>query len=234
MKIFTDWQNSKSKKGFEGFIFSEKCNAVKKAVKRIKKRGLLILLMLAQISLFNEYVFAQRMFPETNDMIFLENENIKVSLSKDRPIIYDYLYKPNNGSISGDISRATPRIVFYKGVENVMRNFTNISYKATHTDSKVIYHVRATYENKPAVEFDLIYSLVDEDLVVDGEADSSHHPVSAIFPAVGSGCVNRAAGRRQISRACRIRWPSMPDSARRQRRGQARLTAFQDPRSRLL
>ncbi len=111
--------------------------------------------------------FAQRVNRETDETVMLENEYIRITLGKNRPSVHEYFLKTRNVSLPGDISGGDPRITFFRGVEGVMRTRTSITYNATHTAAQSDYHARVAYDNNPAVEFDLIYSLTEDGLAID-------------------------------------------------------------------
>ena len=116
------------------------------------------------VFLFNGCGSDKKIVTETDNAIALENDNLKVSLSKNSPVILEYLYKPNNAVLLGDITETAPKIAVLKGVNNIEEK---TSYAVNIKDGKVIYHATVSYENAPAVEFDLIYALVGKDLTIE-------------------------------------------------------------------
>lgn len=125
------------------------------------------LLMIGVLIISNRPGYAQLNTSINHNLIFLENANIKVSLSKDEPIIYEYLNKSVNSSILGNYTESEPGITFFQGAESVLSRLTDVIYTCSQTNNKIKYHVVAKYKNKPVIEFDLIYSLVDNDLIIE-------------------------------------------------------------------
>ncbi|KPK84875.1 MAG: hypothetical protein AMS27_08800 [Bacteroides sp. SM23_62_1] len=121
------------------------------------------LLILVQLVFWFPELFGQS---GTADKITLENKNIKVVLSKEWPAILEYQLKENNSVILGNLRNSGPGISFYKGAETVMRNNTTIKYDVSYTNKNATYHASVTYENQPAIEFDLLYSLKDNEIEI--------------------------------------------------------------------
>lgn len=111
----------------------------------------------------------------TAEKITLENSNIKVLLSKEWPTILEYQLKENDGVMLGNLRNSGPGISFYKGAETVMRNNTAIKYDVSYTSKNVTYHTSVAYENQPAIEFDLIYSLKDNEVEITFNNVVEHH-----------------------------------------------------------
>ena len=95
--------------------------------------------------------------PSANERIVLENDNFKVVLSKDRPAILEYQVRTDGWQTLPGSSGVS--ISFLQGALPVMRNRTATTYQSVQTENQVSYSVKITYENKPAIEFDLIYRL---------------------------------------------------------------------------
>mgnify|MGYP001549211651 FL=1 len=131
--------------------------------------SLISLLWLKSLTLFFLMIPAQLLFCQGNrsqsvdlspDHVFtLENANIKVLLGKDRPVIFKYILKENGAMMLGNLSNSAPAISFYKGAETVMRTLTKITYQSSFSGQAVSYRAEITYENKPAISFELLYTL---------------------------------------------------------------------------
>ncbi len=96
--------------------------------------------------------------PTGSDYI-LENDNITVVLNRDMPSVKYYLLKENGGVIIGNPDNAGPDIFLCRGVERVSGDQFSVVYTSNHSDRMVSYHAVVSYEDKPAVEFDLFYLL---------------------------------------------------------------------------
>jgi hypothetical protein len=89
----------------------------------------------------------------------LENENFKVALDKERPAILEYQIRTNDWMMLANPGSSNVGITFLKGALPVMRNRTVTTSHSIHSGDMVTYNVKIVYENKPAIEFDLIYKL---------------------------------------------------------------------------
>jgi len=96
--------------------------------------------------------------------IILENDHLKVLLNGDKPSVIAYHLKENDGTILGNTGNSGPGIAFLKGAESVMRTKTQTTYEVFPETDKVSYHARINYEDRPAIEFDLIYTLRENEL----------------------------------------------------------------------
>jgi len=94
----------------------------------------------------------------------LENAKIKILLGKDKPVIYNYLEKASGALMMGNLNNSAPSVSFYKGAKTVMRTRTKITYKSSLGDQAVSYHAEVTYENRPAISFELLYTLTNDGL----------------------------------------------------------------------
>lgn len=101
---------------------------------------------------------------QQNDPFVLENRNVKVFLARDKPMVYEYILKSNQGILTGNPNNSGPAILFYQGAKSVMRTRTKITYNAANDNERIVYHTHITYENRPAISFDLVYSLTDNGL----------------------------------------------------------------------
>ena len=137
------------------------------SIKVVQSRILLLLIIPTQIVIINTSLFAKDGAFEANDVYILENENIKVILAKDKPTINKYLLKANNCELLGNPENTGPDISFCRDIENVTRTFTKVSYISVQTNSNISYHAITTFEDKPAVEFDLFYTLVNNRLEIE-------------------------------------------------------------------
>ncbi len=91
--------------------------------------------------------------------LILENENFKVALNKERPAILEYQIRTNDWVTLRNPGSSNVGITFLQGALPVMRNRTVTTYHSVWSGSMVTYNVKVAYENKPAIEFDLIYRL---------------------------------------------------------------------------
>ncbi|HEX5149965.1 MAG TPA: endo-alpha-N-acetylgalactosaminidase family protein [Parafilimonas sp.] len=106
------------------------------------------------------------LFGQTGKSFVLENKLIKVELNSDRPSVLHYILKENNAVLPGNIHNISPAISFYKGDDPVYRMRTKISYTPKYDGNKVVYHAEVDYENRPAVSFDLLYRLKENELAI--------------------------------------------------------------------
>jgi hypothetical protein len=106
------------------------------------------------------------LFAQQEKGIVLENDVIRVEFDTSRPSVMRYVLKKNNAILSGDLNRTSPAVSFYKGDDPVYRMRTKISFKPEYYDNKVVYHAEVNYENKPAISFDLLYQLKENELTV--------------------------------------------------------------------
>ncbi|KPK84881.1 MAG: hypothetical protein AMS27_08830 [Bacteroides sp. SM23_62_1] len=135
----------------------------------IEKRinNIIRVLVIGLLVISNRFGFTQLNTTLNDNLIFLENADVKVSLSKDEPIIYEYLNKSVNSSILGNYTGSEPGVTFFQGAESVLSRLSDISYTCSQTENKIKYHVVIKYKDKPAVEFDLIYSLANYDVIIE-------------------------------------------------------------------
>ncbi|HVU83474.1 MAG TPA: endo-alpha-N-acetylgalactosaminidase family protein [Puia sp.] len=123
------------------------------------KSLILFFLMIPAQLLFCQGSRSQSVDLSPDHVFTLENANIKVLLGKDRPVIFKYILKENDAMMLGNLSNSAPAISFYKGAETVMRTLTKITYRSSFSGQAVSYHAEITYENKPAISFELLYTL---------------------------------------------------------------------------
>ncbi|HVY74765.1 MAG TPA: endo-alpha-N-acetylgalactosaminidase family protein [Puia sp.] len=91
----------------------------------------------------------------------LENSSIKVVLDAKVPAVKEYLLKQNKAVLYGNMGSGSPAILFYKEASPVYRLMTNIEYTPEYDERRVVYHAKVSYENQPAIFFDLTYRLVN-------------------------------------------------------------------------
>ncbi len=126
------------------------------------------LLILTQIFLVSPALQAQNRHDRPDpDPYVLENASLKVELGKDRPVIYQYLLKENNGVLPGSPNNSGPSVLFFQGSRSVMRSHTKIAYKASREANSIVYHANITYDNKQAIAFDLTYTLTGKGINID-------------------------------------------------------------------
>jgi hypothetical protein len=124
----------------------------------LRIRFLCFLLMPAQIVFCQE--FRSQPADLSPDHVFtLENAKVKILLGKDKPVIFQYQLKENGGLMTGNLNNSAPAVSFYKGAKTVMRTRTKITYTSSLRDQAVSYRAEITYENKPAISFELLYAL---------------------------------------------------------------------------
>jgi len=145
------------------YVFRNKRALYSVLLKKIRTGNLIFLLIFIQLVFYPPEVNGQSRIVEK---ITLENNNIKVIFGKERPVILEYQLKENNGVILGNLRNSGPGISFYKGAETVMRVNTAIKYNVSNTTDNVLYHASVSYENQPAVEFDLSYSLKENEVEI--------------------------------------------------------------------
>jgi hypothetical protein len=68
--------------------------------------------------------------------------------------------------ILGNIWNSGPGISFSKGAESVTRTKTVTAYDVIHSRNIVIYEASLTYDDQPAIEFDLIYKIQGQELEI--------------------------------------------------------------------
>lgn len=85
----------------------------------------------------------------------LENDQLKIRLRSDKPIIDQYVLKENGGLLLGNVRQTGPGISFTEGADHVVSNWTNVSYRSERSGNTITYHARATYGGREAVAFDL-------------------------------------------------------------------------------
>lgn len=131
--------------------------------KRFRKLTLFCSSVLVQILFFALKIYAQT---GSADLVTLENSNIKVVLSRERPSVISYILKGDDGVILDNPAPTGPEISFLKGALPVIRSKTTIAYNTSCEDNQILYHARISYNNDPAIEFDLVYLLKDNGLEV--------------------------------------------------------------------
>jgi hypothetical protein len=135
-------------------------------VNKIMKFGILFfILILFQISLTDYSIKAQGNHSE----YLLANDHLQISLDKNVPIIRNYLLKENDGILYGEVRNKLPKILVYQGeeeVEAIAENMLDVSYYSLHTNNNnnVLYQVEVNYQNETAIEFDLVYTLMNNGL----------------------------------------------------------------------
>ena len=139
----------------ESFI---KCAPPKKAVRSILRMALFMFIMNLYPGAFT--------YGQLSESIMLENEKFKVALSKDRPEILEYQVLTDDWHILRSPGLSGVSISFLQGALPVMRSRTVTTYRPVRSANKVTYNVKITYENKPAIEFDLIYRLQEMGIAI--------------------------------------------------------------------
>lgn len=133
---------------------------------KIYKEVTILILAFFQCIFLIQNIHAQYRRSGPVEKITLENNKLKVELGKEWPVVLDYQLKDNGGVILGNLRNSGPGITFYKGAETVMRTKTEIGYTVAQSDNQVIYHANVTYDEEPAIEFDLTYSLTENNLLI--------------------------------------------------------------------
>jgi len=119
---------------------------------------ILFQILIASLNIFGHAVSA--------DGITLENSNIKVVLSKEKPSVLQYQIKALNGVIIENPEESEPVITFYKGALPVMETRTRIKYDMQHSENLVSYHTKIDYNNTDAIEFNLNYALKENGIEI--------------------------------------------------------------------
>jgi len=96
---------------------------------------------------------------QTGESLILKNEKFKVVLNKERPAVIEYHVLTNDWVTLTNPGSSNPEILFLQGALPVMRNRTVTTYSSSISGKNVTYNIKVAYENKPAIEFDLIYKL---------------------------------------------------------------------------
>lgn len=137
-------------------------------------RILTSLMIMTQILITSLDLSARGNPPGSGDSVILENEILKVVLSKERPVILEYRFKENDGVVMGELWNSGPEILFYRGAETVMETKTVITYTVSAAADNAIYHTLVTYDKKAAIEFDLIYALRNNDVEITFDNVNEH------------------------------------------------------------
>jgi hypothetical protein len=104
---------------------------------------------------------------EKGEIVYLENSKVRIALEKKEPLIYEYLYKPSQGRLLGEISlrhRSSIEPIICYQADPVPSNLTEVSFRSKFTKNMVNYHITVTYKKGKAVEFDLFFKLIDNGL----------------------------------------------------------------------
>lgn len=98
-----------------------------------------------------------------------ENEQVKITADRDKPVIREYVLKENEAVLQGNIRGVLPEVLVYEGATAVESNATKVSYHSRKTGNNydISYHATVTVQDRPAVEFDLVYSLRGPSLVIE-------------------------------------------------------------------
>jgi len=97
----------------------------------------------------------------SSNVVCLENSIVKITMGKSKPLILEYLHKPSNGKLFGEVRGGEPKPAIYKGANPVWPRSIGLSYNAKFTEDTANYHVLATCGEENATEFDLIFRLTD-------------------------------------------------------------------------
>ncbi len=103
------------------------------------------------------------------DPYVVENEQVKITADRDKPVIRQYVLKENEAVLQGNIRGVLPEVLVYEGATAVESNATKVSYQSRKTGNNydISYHATVTVQDRPAVEFDLVYSLRGPSLVIE-------------------------------------------------------------------
>ncbi len=124
---------------------------------------MLSMMMVFLVVIFAPNIFAGSAYPE---IITLENKFIKVVLSKERPVILEYQIKALSDVLLDNTDESEPDISFYQGALPVMESRTRISYDVQLSDNQASYHAKIDYNNARAIEFTLVYSLLENGIEI--------------------------------------------------------------------
>jgi hypothetical protein len=86
---------------------------------------------------------------------------VKITVNKIKPAIYEYFYKPSRGKLYGDIYGSEPRPVICKGADLIWSGLVRTLYDTKFAEDMINYHTFVTCGKDDAVEFDLVFKLVD-------------------------------------------------------------------------
>ena len=103
---------------------------------------------------------------ETGEEYVLENETMEVLLDKEIPSVEKYTLKETKGILLGNTRDSPPEVLIYKGAMS-LEGRTAVSYASEEVDHGIVYHARVAYENRPAIEFSLVYKLIGNELMVE-------------------------------------------------------------------
>jgi len=109
------------------------------------------------------------MIIENSDVVYLENSKVRITVGKKEPIIHEYLHKPSQGKLLGEVympRRSSIGLSVCKQADVIPTNLTEVSFEPKFTEDTANYHVTVTYEKGKAVEFDLSFVLKDNGLSV--------------------------------------------------------------------
>jgi hypothetical protein len=96
----------------------------------------------------------------------LENSRVKIKVGKNKPVIYEYFYKPTNSNLLGTVYNEEPKLLVFKSSEPIWFGLIDLNYETKIYSNSVDYHILATYEKNEAVEFDLSFKLIDNGLLI--------------------------------------------------------------------
>jgi len=97
----------------------------------------------------------------SSDVICLENSVVMMTVAKSKPLILEYLYKPSNGKLFGEVYGGEPKPTICKGADPIYPGSIELSCDAKFTEDAARYHVSATCGEDDVIEFDLILKLTD-------------------------------------------------------------------------
>jgi hypothetical protein len=126
--------------------------------------GILVVLILSSALLSNNVIAQERA-----DSYILENDQVKLTVGRNTPVIREYVLKENGAVLQGNTRGLSPEILVYRDVSAVNSGSTEISYRSRMTGNNydISYHATVTVEGQPAVEFDLVYSLRGPSVVIE-------------------------------------------------------------------
>lgn len=101
-----------------------------------------------------------------NEGYILENKRLEVQLNKNIPSIKKYVLKETKGVLFGNTQDSPPEVLIYKGAHSISGG-TEVSYSPDKVRNGVVYHSHITYNARPVVEFNLVYTLNENELTIE-------------------------------------------------------------------
>ena len=103
--------------------------------------------------------------PGLNENLLLENEKLEVRLNRAIPAIDRYGLKETDGVLLGNVREVPPGVLVFKGSEDISGN-AEVYYQTEKAADGVVYHSLVTHNDVPAIEFDLVFRLIDNQLSI--------------------------------------------------------------------